>query len=727
MMFTTDGYTVRLWWLLLVVAAAGSTLLLTTACSTEQPDEKVETSPAELPQDPLESPQAPLSETESSEVAVAIQEQPVRNVLLITLDTLRADHLSCYGAKNASTPNLDALASRGVLFEQAVVQVPLTLPSHASILSGTYPQVHGIRDIGGFVMDTRVPTAGTIAKAAGMETGAFVGAAVLHHRFQLDAGFDTYDDNMVAVSDEEKLPGVVAEVRAEVVTNRAIHWLEENSESRTRAETSPGFLLWVHYYDPHRPYDAPEPFKSRYQDDPYAGEAAYTDAQVGRLLDHLEEAGLQEQTLVVLLSDHGESLGEHGEYTHGVFLYKSTMHVPLIMAGPGLLKGHVVEQQVRSIDILPTIAEFLALSPGGSVQGVSLLPAAAAGKGVRTTYSYMETLYPKTHMGWSELRAVRTEDWKLIISPKPELYRLKKDSSETQNVVDRFPADADRLQKQIWTVAGPPDDLGTIDYQPLDEESKAELKSLGYVSAGIRRELRIDMSGPDPKDRVGILTAMEEVGENMNVGNFQPAADQLEIALAKDPTNPLLYQHLGLCRVRLGQYRRALAVYEKAIEHSAETDETFSEMGEIYIRLGDLPRAAEVLDRSSRRNPTNLQVLTNLATVHLQTARLDEAERVLKVILTQDDRHAMAYNLYGILQIQQGKDALAKSNFETAVQYDSLLAEPYMNLGILAQEAGQIELAVSYFESFLKRANPKEQKDLVQQVKTVIEDLKRTR
>ncbi|UCF36361.1 MAG: sulfatase, partial [Acidobacteriota bacterium] len=275
---------------------------------------------------------------------------PLRNVVLITLDTLRWDYVSCYRDDKASTPYIDELAARGVRFEQAVAQVPLTLPSHASILTGTYPQVHGVRDIGGFVLGSEIPTMATIMKGAGYDTAAFVGAAVLHRRFQLSHGFDLYSDDMMVASGTNRLPGVVAEIRADVVSDRVISWLE----ARAAVKAKKPFFVWAHYYDPLRSYDPPEPYKSRYAQDPYAGETAYTDEQVGRIFDFLEERGLMEDTLIVLLSDHGESLGEHDEFTHGIFIYESTMRIPMVVAGPGIPGGVTVEEQVRSIDVMPT-------------------------------------------------------------------------------------------------------------------------------------------------------------------------------------------------------------------------------------------------------------------------------------------------------------------------------------------------------------------------------------
>ncbi|HEY3131444.1 MAG TPA: sulfatase-like hydrolase/transferase [Acidobacteriota bacterium] len=647
------------------------------------------------------------------------------NVLLITIDTLRADYLSCYGSKKVSTPNIDTLAARGVRFAKALAQVPLTSPSHASILTGTYPQVHKVRDIGGFVLDTGVPTIATVTHDAGFETAAFVGAAVLNRHYGMDRGFTSYVDDMNEQRPDERLPGVVAEIRGNVVTRRALDWLQSQLPRGVGIQPGKNFFLWVHYYDPHFPYDPPEPYHARYAKDLYAGEVAFTDAEVGQVLTWLAQHGLRDRTLVVLVADHGESLGEHGENTHGVFLYDSTMHVPLIVAGPGAPAGRVVTQQVRSIDIMPTIADFLGIPSGGRAQGVSLMPAIAEGKLVRSNYSFMETLYPKTHLGWSELRGMRTDEWKVIIAPKPELYRLSADPSENRNVVIQNPAVADQLQKKIWEIAGPPGRVERVEIQPVDEQTRQQLQSLGYVSAGARRELRIDMSGPDPKDRVAVLQGMDRAAEMMNHDRFAAAVPLLENLARQDPANPLIYQDLGLCLQRLKQFQRALQVYQRAVENKAETDRTYAEMGGIYVRLGDLNRAAQALEQSVKINNTDLQAFENLAHTYLQLGRVEDSERALSSILAQNKRRGSAYNLFGILEIQRNRPEVARGYFEKAVECNPNLAEPYMNLGLLAQNAGQTELAKSYYTKFLEKANPTTHREIIPKVKAALAELDR--
>ncbi|MEW5979522.1 MAG: sulfatase-like hydrolase/transferase [Acidobacteriota bacterium] len=645
---------------------------------------------------------------------------PKRNasVLLITLDTLRADHLGCYGRKGAVSPNIDALAQQGVRFARAFVQVPLTTPSHASILTGSYPQVHKLRDNGGFILDKSIPTLASVTKQAGLDTAAFVGAAVLHHQYGLNRGFGTYADDMRSSAKEGLLPGVVAEVRADVVTERALAWLRNRNGSK-----SGNFFLWVHYYDPHFPYDPPEPFASRFSKDQYAGEIAFTDEQVGRLLKGLSDLGLREKTLVVLMADHGEGLGDHGEFTHGVFLYDATMHVPLIMAGPDLPAGVTIEQQVRSIDVMPTALDYLGLSPGAQVQGQSLLPSLLERQSVPARFAYMETLYPKTSHGWSELRAIRTDDWKLIVAPTPELYDLQTDASEQRNVRQEHLSKAEELEKHVWEIAGPRESLGRLEREPVSDQTMRELQSLGYASAGARRELRIDLSGPDPKDRVHVLKWLDRASDLMNHDRFAAAASMLEKAVAEDPTNPALYGHLGTCYQQLRQFQKALQLYQQAIQNGADTDQTHAETGEVYIRLGDPQKAAFAMEKAAEMNLTNLQNLTNLATLYLNLGRLPEAQRTVKAILTQNSRHGGAYNVLGIIEIQRGQPGAARGYFEKAVEYDPNLSEPYMNLALLAEESGQTQLAVGYYRKFLEHADPTAHREFIPKVKAAIKEL----
>ena len=588
---------------------------------------------------------------------------------------------------------------------------------------GSYSLVHRIRDNGGFVLDSRIPTLATITKEAGFGTAAIVGSSVLHHQYGMNRGFDVYQDDMNEQAGASILPGVVAEIRGEVVTRRALEWLETSYKQGVGVRPGMNFFLWVHFYDPHFPYDPPAPYRSQYAKDPYSGEVAFTDEQVGKLLQALTDRGLQERTLILLMADHGEGLGDHGEYTHGVFLYDETMHVPMLAAGPGIPAGKVITQQVRTIDVMPTIADYLGLPAGDKVQGVSLMPAILENRAVQSSYAYLETLYPKTSHGWSELRALRTDQWKLIAAPKPELYELKQDWGESSNVLNRYSTEVDHLQKKMWEITGPPESFGKLETRQVDEKTMQELQSLGYASAGRRRDIRIDMSGPDPKDRVHVLKVLDQVADLMNHDRFLAAIPLLERIQPEDPTNPVIYSKLGTCYQRTERFDEAADIYRKAIERKADTDQTHAEIGNLYVRKGQLKEAVASMEQAAEMNLTNLQNLTNLATTYLHLGRLPETERVLKAILSQNARHAMAQNLYGILEIQRGNGNGARAHFEKAIEFNSDLTEAYMNLGLLAQKAGEPRVAIDYYKKFIAQASRKDHAEYIPKVRATIAEL----
>jgi arylsulfatase A-like enzyme/Flp pilus assembly protein TadD len=655
------------------------------------------------------------------------------NILLITLDTTRADHLSCYGEvsdrrsetaattvgerryNGAKTPHLDALASRGVRFTHATAQVPLTLPSHACIMTGAYPPVHGLRDMGGFILTKNHPTIASIVQSAGFQTAAFVGSRVLSKHFGISNGFATYVDDMSGKT-AEGMPGAYPELRASVVTDRALEWLKQNGQKK--------FFLWAHYYDPHAPYDPPEPYRHTYSKDPYSGEIAYTDEQVGRLFDWIDQAGLSSRTLIVVIGDHGESLGEHGEMTHGVFLYDSTLHVPLIMAGSDVPAHQVVHDQVRSIDIMPTALEFLHLSPGAEAQGVSLWPLIRGGRQVRSNYAYLETLYPRTFMGWSELRAMRTDSWKMIVAPHPELYNLEKDPHETDNLITRHPADAGELQKMVWKIAGEGAKQEELTSSPVDSKTRQELESLGYVSAGTPRKIQLGTSAPDPKDRVAVLKILTQVENLLNAKKYPAAAQLMAQGLKLDPPNPLSHIYLALAYERMGQFERAVQVYQEAIQMKLGTDQIYSRMGKDELRLNHLDKALSAMARGSEINPTDLDNLRNLGTAYLQLNRVEDAEKTFKAITVQNDKYSAAYNGLGLVAIRRGDVEGALRNFEKAIETGPDEAEPLLNLGLLYQKTGNKEQAIHYFELFLKKAPREDYAPLLPKVREAIQGLR---
>ena len=651
-----------------------------------------------------------------------VNQVPGRNVLLITLDTVRADHIGSYvpkkpGAKGAKTPNLDTLAARGVRFAHATAQVPLTLPSHACMLTGAYPTVHQLRDMGGFVLDPKVPTLATMARASGLLTAAFVSSKALSRHFGLLRGFDVYDDEM-PLQDQEG-HRIFPERRASVTTDRALSWLRE-------LQAPQQFFLWVHFYDPHEPYDPPAPFKTAYSGDLYSGEIAYSDEQAGRLINFLEQANLLDRTLIVVISDHGEGLNDHGEATHGVFIYDDTLHIPFILSGPRVPVGRVIREQVRSVDLLPTLVEFLGLPASPLAQGVSLWPLIEQGKSItgrNAGYAYIETLYPKTFMNWSELRGMRTDHWKFILAPRPELYDLEQDPGEINNVIEKHPAEADRFQKKIWEVVGPPQSDHGRAYTPVPPQTQQELAALGYVNPGASRKIVLDMKGPDPKDRLATLSSMQQYERLMKKASYSQAARVMEAAVHNDPSNPLARFYLATAQEKLKDWRGAIGTYLGTIQIGAATDQIFSRLGKAYLQIQDLGSAVDAMEKASSMNSTDLENAYNLGNAYLMLKFPDKAEKTYKGILAQNERFAGAYCGLGLVATQRQDAELAKVNFQRALELAPEEVEPLLHLGLLYQKAGKKREALRYFSLFVARAPVERYGAVLPQVRKSIQKL----
>jgi choline-sulfatase len=660
---------------------------------------------------------------------------PNASILLITLDTTRADHLSCYahlreprnpaGGESATlaspashfadTPDLDSLAARGVLFAHAIAQVPLTVPSHTCILTGTYPTFNHVRGMGGFVLAKSIPTIATLTEAAGYATGAVVGSGVLNRVCGLNHGFESYDDH-IAEHRIAKLAGFYSKRSASVVTDHAIRWLELHYKAR--------FFLWVHYYDPHFPYNLPGPLKRRYASDPYSGEIAYMDQEIGRLLGWISQHGLDSRTLVLAIADHGEGLGEHGERFHGIFLYDSTLHVPLIMAGPGVSAGRVIQQQVRSIDLMPTVMAFLHLPPGATAQGVSLWPLVLHQSPVQTDYAYCETLYPRIFMGWSELRAMHTAKWEFISAPHPELYNLQADPGETSNILARNPVKAQALEQELLGVAGRPNKDNKVVTTPLNPAERAELESLGYVNAGPLSQIDLGTKAPDPKDYIDVLSMVEQAEDWLDEGSYSRAASVMEKALRRNPTNPAVHLYLATALELTGEYQRAIQVYEHAIKMGLESDEIYSRLGKLYLRLNQLHKADDAMAHAAQINPGDLDNLCRLGNVDLQLGKVEEAAKAFNAVIVQSGTFAPAYNGLGLIAVARGDAESAKRNFLKAMKLDSADLEPVLNLGVLYQKTGQRQQALRYLTLFVQEASPQRYGSLLPKVRAAIREMK---
>ena len=426
-----------------------------------------------------------------------------RNLLLVSLDTVRADHLGCYHYTAAQTPQIDDLAASGLRFERASTVAPLTLPAHSSLMTGTFPGWHGVRDNGGFYLDDDQVTLAEILRDKGFRTGGFVGAFVLDRRWGIAQGFERYVDDFdldqfgsAAAMDMIQRPG------SEVV-DRALEWLQAEPKRR--------FFAWVHLYDAHTPYEAPEPFRSRFprtRDGAYDAEIANADAQVGRLLAALRADGRLDETLVIVVADHGEMLGEHGELTHGFFIYEGATHIPLLVSGPGV-PARVVSDQVRIVDVMPTALALLGVPVPKQVQGTNLMPL-AHGQHLGLV-AHSESWYPRYHYGWSELRSIQDGRFKLIRAPRQELYDLSTDSGEERdrsteyasrlNVFERALDEFDARTARAGVQRGP---------RPIDPESEERLAALGYVAGSVNLKTIDEPARGDPKDKIALCQSREK-------------------------------------------------------------------------------------------------------------------------------------------------------------------------------------------------------------------------
>jgi len=419
------------------------------------------------------------------------------NVILITLDTTRADRLGAYGFQSISTPNIDRLAREGVLFEQTATAAPLTLPAHASLFTGRFPFGHGVRDNAGFVLDPRETTLAEILKRRGYQTGAFVGSFVLASDRGLSQGFDTYRDNFSAPH-QRNIPGGLRR-RADQVADDALSWLEQVGSSR--------FFAWMHFYDAHAPYQPLEPDNALYASRPYDAEIAFMDAQVGRILDFLGQHRLLDRTIVVIIGDHGEGLGDHRETAHGVFVYESVIRVPFIIRAPFEgLRARIVDDVTRSVDMMPTLLDLIGVPPPPSIDGTSLIPLTTGAVRSLNLEAYSESLYPLYRFGWSDLHALRAGRFKVIAAPRPELYDLQQDPFEEHNVFEAQRALAERMIARLHKMEAS-SEVSTAgqSQSDVDPETAAKLASLGYVSrSGVRHPA--DAGGlPDPKDQIGAI------------------------------------------------------------------------------------------------------------------------------------------------------------------------------------------------------------------------------
>ncbi len=568
------------------------------------------------------------------------------NVILITLDTTRADHLACYGYPDVRTPNLDALAGRGVLFEQAATSSPLTLPAHCSIMTGMYPTYHGVRVNGNTALSQEQTTIAEVLSSRGYQCGAFIGAFVLDGRWGLNQGFQHYDDQFDLKKYKHIDLGAVQRPGSEVM-DAALTWLD--------GEKSHPFFAWIHLYDPHAPYEPPEPYYSEYslrgRIGLYDGEIASMDEQIGRCVAWLEKNGLSRNTVIVLVGDHGEGLGSHGEGTHGYFIYDYAAHVPLIISTPLRgLQGVRVSSQVRAVDVFPTILGLIGAESRAGVQGRSTLPLMFQPKSQREDPAYGESMAPSIQFGWSPLKFLRTTRYKYIDAPRAELYDIAQDTDEQINlwgdrpdIARRMKAELDRLTTE--TSRGAP----TPQAADLDKETVERLAALGYVGTPTSMK-KPSSSDPralaDPKDKLPVFISIQEAGELITQDQYAEAAEKLEAALRGEPAMPQALLQLATC----------------------------------YTELGRIEEAKTKLDSVLKDDPENVQALISFANILLSEGKNEDVLALCKRTLSVDERSVQAYMLIGEVYMGEQDHAAALPYLERAAEIQPKLTRNRLNL-----------------------------------------------
>jgi arylsulfatase A-like enzyme/Flp pilus assembly protein TadD len=539
--------------------------------------------------------------------------KPAPNVVVITVDTLRADHLGCYGYKQIKSPNIDALAAVGTRFARAYTPVPVTLPAHTAIFTGTYPMYSGVHDFSANELNPAQPTLASVLQAQGYATAAVIGSAVLDSRFGLNHGFGFYYDHFdFSRLDEANLDAMKR--AGNVVADVTLDWLSKNSQEK--------FFLWMHLYDPHYPYRPPPPYSDQYPDRPYDGEIAFADEQVGRLIRFLKAKGLYQNTLIVLCGDHGESLGEHGEKTHGFFIYNATLHVPLIVHLPGETSSHSVDQIVSLTDLMPTVLQAVKVDIPAPVQGISLLPAiegASQKDAVRSLYA--ETFLPRLHFNWSELRAVETGTYHFIDAPKPELYDLIRDPGETRNLFPQKKAVSEELRARLADLirkysAG----QELAEKTGLDPVLMERLKSLGYAAfSGGSNPTVSNRDLPDPKDRIEAYELFSDAMADSQHGRYADSVAKLNVVLKSDPDSIPTHYLLGLNYYRMGQFPSAVEHLERVMQLSPDYALASYHLGLAYAQSGQQDRAITTFKHTLELDPTNFAAAYNLGAAFLRT------------------------------------------------------------------------------------------------------------
>lgn len=618
------------------------------------------------------------------------------NVFLVTLDTTRADHFGCYGNQNVATPNIDALARKGVLFEKALTSASSTLPGHSTILTGLYPYHHGARSNGTYKLQPEQVSVAEILKDAGYTTGAAIGAYVLDSRFGLDQGFDEYNDDLTkGVRHAEHM---FRERPAEITNEFVLDWLDRNGKSK--------FFFWMHYFDAHQPYLPPEPFRSEYANQPYDGEYAYADAMLGHVLAKIDALGVRDKTIIVIAGDHGESLGEHGEVTHSLLIYDATMHTALIVNCPSLMQeGSIVHNQVSNVDIVPTLLDMLGIETQTRFDGVSLLK----GRPARPDWIYGETIATLVLHGWAPLFSIRDEQYKYIHAPEPELYDTVADPNELNNLFTdaKYADQVARLSKELDAQLGE-DKLGAEALEQaiqMDAATAEHLRGLGYVATTTADKVNTEQAWQlDPKKMIKGWDRIQEASNLKASGKTDEAIALLEEGVAEIPGDVFARRTLAGAYIQSGRFDEAEKMLKETYELEKSEPNIPADLATISLRRGNFAEARRYLDEAMQIDPNYALpyvTLGDIAAINRDWAGADANFRKA-IELDPAQFGPQAYTKLGMMYLGLLRVEDAREAFEAALKIDALFGGAHAGMGSILAEEGRYDESLKSFETTLR-------------------------
>ncbi|HXJ88286.1 MAG TPA: sulfatase-like hydrolase/transferase [Candidatus Binatia bacterium] len=618
------------------------------------------------------------------------------DVLLITVDTLRADHIGAYGYKQAETPTIDGLARSGLLFEHAYSQVPLTLASHTSLLTGTYPFHNGVQDFTGNPLSPNIRTVAQALEGQGYDTAAIVSSYVLDRSWGLNRGFRLYYDVFKGSSFLENDPGLV-ERKAGDSVDEALKWL--------RRPRSKPFFLWLHLYDPHSGYNPPEPFRTRFADAPYDGEIAYADHELGRVIAYLRQRGLYDRMLIIIASDHGESLGEHGEKEHGFFVYHSTLHVPLVVKPPlaGGFKPHSVSDPVPIMGIAPTILGVLKVQDPIEQQFETQSLLATRSADAATVYS--ESFYSFSSFGWSPVRTVNNRSYQFIEAPKPELYDLRNDPEERQNLIAELPAVASVLTQELKNLVAryAPTESAASGSSQLDASAVEKLRALGYMAYRSPVSAEALAAGlSDPKDKISDFNALLDGIDAGKLGDLDRERQLLNQVQKTNPDMYLIPFLLGETELKATNWKAAQEALERSLQLNPNFDQAMTALARAFHQQNQDEQALQWVDKAIDANPKNLRAWYQKGWISVK-ADPDGAMVAFEKALEIQPGFAMAHRDLGMILLQKGRYREAAIHLEQAAELGLAHAKLYNFLGIAYSRTGRYQDAVKVYTRALSK------------------------